>query len=169
MVMQLKFKCAQCRKNLEFFEIHYLPGQTIYDAHCGLTYNTGQKYCEDCYKAFTEVHKTEEKEEVSDFSDLKLEKIDKLELHQKDINIVVEVVKRGDKREILKNGRKLYLSKIVVKDETGEIELILWNEIIDEVKDGDTLLIENGYVNEFQGKKQLTLGKQGKLKKINDS
>jgi replication factor A1 len=41
--------------------------------------------------------------------------------------------------------------------------LTLWNQDIEKVKQGDTVRITNGYVNEFQGEKQLTTGKFGKL------
>ena len=46
------------------------------------------------------------------------------------------------------------------------MKLTLWNQDIDKVKIGSILKITNGYVNEFQGEKQLTSGKFGKLEVV---
>jgi len=50
-----------------------------------------------------------------------------------------------------------------VKDESGEIDLSLWNNQCDEVEVGDKVKISNGYVSEWQDKLQLTAGKFGTL------
>jgi replication factor A1 len=49
------------------------------------------------------------------------------------------------------------------KDDTGEVSLTLWNDDIDRVKVGDFGVIENGWVSEFKGEKQLSTGRFGKL------
>jgi len=79
------------------------------------------------------------------------------------VNIEAEIVSKEAEREIDKYGRKLRVANFTVKDESGTITLVLWNEQIDQVKEGDKIKIENGYVNEWQGSPQLTLGKFGKL------
>lgn len=79
------------------------------------------------------------------------------------MDIEVEVVDIGEVREFEKFGRQGRVATAKVKDESGEISMPLWNETIDEVKVGDTIKIENGYVSEFQGEKQLTAGKFGKI------
>lgn len=79
------------------------------------------------------------------------------------ISMEAEVTKVGEIREINKYGRTLKVANVTLKDDSGEIELSLWNENIDKVKEGDRVKIENGYCNEWQGNKQLTLGKFGKL------
>lgn len=79
------------------------------------------------------------------------------------VDIEVEVVSVGDVREFEKYGRKGKVATAKVKDETGEIDLSLWNEQVDEVKAGDKLKISNGYVSEWQGNPQLTAGKFGTL------
>lgn len=55
------------------------------------------------------------------------------------------------------------VANATAKDETGEIKMTLWNDDIDKVKIGDKMLIEEGWVGEWQGEKQLSTGKQGKL------
>lgn len=79
------------------------------------------------------------------------------------VNIEAEVVSVDAAREINKYGRKLRVANATIKDGSGSIMLVLWNEQIDKVKSGDRVKIENGYVNEWQGTPQLTLGKFGKL------
>ena len=58
--------------------------------------------------------------------------------------------------------------RILVKDDSGEIKLTLWNDDIDNVNEGDKVHIINGYVNEWQGEMQLTTGKFGKLEVIKE-
>jgi len=79
------------------------------------------------------------------------------------VTIEAEVVSKEAEREINKYGRKLRVANVTIKDDSGSISLVLWNEEIDKVNEGDKIKIENGYVNEWQGTPQLTLGKFGKL------
>jgi len=53
-----------------------------------------------------------------------------------------------------------------LQDDSGVITLTLWNEQADEFQVGDNVKVSNGYVNEWQGEKQLTAGKFGKLEKV---
>ncbi|HSB47419.1 MAG TPA: OB-fold nucleic acid binding domain-containing protein [Candidatus Bilamarchaeum sp.] len=79
------------------------------------------------------------------------------------VMIDAEVVSKDTEREVNKYGRKLRVANVTIKDDSGSITLVLWNDQIDLVKAGDKIKIENGYVNEWQGASQLTLGKFGKL------
>jgi ssDNA-binding replication factor A large subunit len=92
-----------------------------------------------------------------------------LQPRQGKVDVVVEVFEKGDTREFEKFGRKGKVCSAKAKDATGEIILSLWNEQIDQVNAGDTVHISNGYVSEFQGEKQLTTGKFGKLEIIKKS
>jgi ssDNA-binding replication factor A large subunit len=79
------------------------------------------------------------------------------------VNIEADVVSVDAPREFNKMGRQLKVANAIIKDDSGEITLVLWNKEIEKVKAGDKIQIENGYVSEWQGKAQLTLGKFGKL------
>ncbi len=92
-----------------------------------------------------------------------------LEVRQGNVDIVVEVVEKGEIREFQKFGKTGRVCNAKIKDETGEMNLTLWNEQIDQVNAGDKVHITNGYVNEFQGEKQLTTGKLGKLEVVGKS
>jgi len=79
------------------------------------------------------------------------------------VNLEAEVVSVEPPREINKYGRQLRVANVNIKDDSGTITLVLWNDEIDKVKEGSKIKIENGYVNEWQGNPQLTLGKFGKM------
>ena len=89
--------------------------------------------------------------------------ISELSVGTGNVNIEAEVLKMEAPREINKYGRKLRVCNVTIKDESGSIMLVLWNEQIDTVKEGSKIKIENGYVNEWKNVPQLTLGKFGKL------
>jgi len=89
-----------------------------------------------------------------------------LQVRQGKVDIVVEVVDLGEVKEFTKFGRTGRVATATVKDESGEIKMSLWNEQIDQVKIGDKVHITNGYVSEFQGEKQLTTGRFGKLEVV---
>ena len=72
-------------------------------------------------------------------------------------------------QEFEKFGKTGRVTTAVAKDETGDIKLSLWNEQIDQVKAGDKVHIINGFVSEWQGEKQLTTGRMGKLEVVGES
>lgn len=90
-------------------------------------------------------------------------KLADLRVGQGKVNVEVEIVSVGEVREFQKFGRSGRVATAVVKDDSGEMNLTLWNEDIDKVDIGTKLKVENGYVNQFQGEAQLTAGKFGKL------
>lgn len=79
------------------------------------------------------------------------------------VNIEATVDDIEEPKVMNKYGRTLRLANATISDDSGTIQLSLWNDQIDQVKKGATIKIENGYVNEWQSKAQLTLGKFGKM------
>lgn len=86
-----------------------------------------------------------------------------LQPRQGNVDLVLEIVEKGDVREFSKFGKSGRVCNAVAKDETGQIKLTLWNEQIDQINQGDKVQITNGYVGEYQGELQLSTGKFGKL------
>ncbi len=83
------------------------------------------------------------------------------------INATIEArIERVGNVEIKKNG-KYRLMRIDISDETGECQLILWNDEIEEIgkdlKEGMKIKIINGYVKENIYGLQVTLGKWGMI------
>jgi ssDNA-binding replication factor A large subunit len=90
-------------------------------------------------------------------------KIVDLKAGQGKVDIEIEVIEISDAREFSKFGKDGRVATARVKDDSGEMDLTLWNENIDEISVGNKVKIENGYVSEFQGNPQLTAGKFGSL------
>lgn len=90
-------------------------------------------------------------------------KINELTPGMGSVNLDAEVVGIEPPREINKMGRNLRVANATIQDDSGTITLVLWNDQIDQVKEGSKVKITNGYVNTWQDKAQLTLGKFGKM------
>ncbi len=90
-------------------------------------------------------------------------KISELKAKMGGVNIEASVDDIEEPKTMNKYGRTLRLANATISDDSGSVQLSLWNDQIDQVKKGGKIKIENGYVNEWQGKIQLTLGKFGKM------
>ncbi|PIN95203.1 hypothetical protein COU53_00580, partial [Candidatus Pacearchaeota archaeon CG10_big_fil_rev_8_21_14_0_10_30_48] len=90
-------------------------------------------------------------------------KISELKPGQGSVNIEVTIKSLDEPRTFNKFGKDLRVANAIVTDGESEIKLTLWNDDINKVKVGVVVKITNGYVSEFQGEKQLTTGKFGKL------
>lgn len=86
-----------------------------------------------------------------------------LQPKQTNVEVIAEVIEVGEAREFQKFGKAGRVATARIKDDTGEVKLSLWNEQVDQVKEGDKVHIKNGYVGEWQGELQLTTGKFGSL------
>ena len=78
----------------------------------------------------------------------------------------VEVTEAGEVREFEKFGRRSRVCDVTIKDDTGEMQLTLWNDEIDEVTVGDKLKLTDGWVKEWKDKMQITKGRSGKIEKL---
>jgi len=93
--------------------------------------------------------------------------ISEIEPRQGNISIEeCEVVEKEKPREFDKFGKKGKVCNCTIKDSSGEIKLTLWNEDCTKYDIGDKLKVTNAYCSEFQGEKQLSAGKYGKIEKI---
>lgn len=92
--------------------------------------------------------------------------ISDLKVRQEKVDIEAEVTAMEEPRSFNKFGKTIRVANATVADSSGTIKLTLWNNDIDVVKVGDKVKITNGFVNEFQGEKQLTSGKFGKLEVV---
>ena len=60
-------------------------------------------------------------------------------------------------------GKLNTVANAKVTDETGTIQLPLWNQQIHTVAVGDTIQVENARVVSFRGERQLSVGRGGEL------
>ncbi|MCI4367890.1 MAG: OB-fold nucleic acid binding domain-containing protein [Thermoplasmata archaeon] len=71
---------------------------------------------------------------------------------------VREFETREGSRKKVRNGR--------LKDATGEIGIVLWGSEVDLVAEGDLIRIREGWVKDYQGRPQVSLGRTGRLEKL---
>lgn len=93
-------------------------------------------------------------------------KISELKVGQGKADVTGTVKNIGETRSFNKFGKELKVANALLEDDSGAIKLSLWNDDVMRVKEGCTLKIMNGFVNEFNGEKQLTTGKFGKMEII---
>ena len=80
----------------------------------------------------------------------------------------VEVTEKADVRTFQKFGKEGRVCNANIKDDSGEMTLTLWNDEIDAVNEGDKISIVDGWVSEWQGNKQISAGRNGKITKAGE-
>ncbi len=92
-------------------------------------------------------------------------KIKDLKNGMRRVDIEAKVVEKSPAREVTSRYKNetYQVADAVVSDDTGQIKLTLWNEQIQQVRENDSIKIENGYVTSFRGEIQLNVGRFGKL------
>jgi len=94
-------------------------------------------------------------------------KIGELKSGMRNVSITGKVESVGEPRTVnLKAGGTNTVADARVSDETGSIKLSLWGDDINKIQPGDTVSIENGYINTFKGEDSINVGKFGNLKKV---
>jgi replication factor A1 len=53
----------------------------------------------------------------------------------------------------------------ILKDGTGEISFVLWGDEVEMVVEGDMVRIVEGWVKDYKGRPQISLGRTGRLEK----
>lgn len=90
-------------------------------------------------------------------------KISELKIGEGKVDVEGVAKNISDVRVFNKFGRDLRVANAMLEDDSGSIKISLWNDDIDKVKEGSKIKISNGYCSEFQGEKQLSAGKFGKI------
>lgn len=65
-----------------------------------------------------------------------------------------------------KNEKGLRIGLFKIKDSSAEVILVVWNNIIDLLKAGDEIYLENGYVRDWKGETRITPGRNGVIKRM---
>jgi len=84
------------------------------------------------------------------------------------VDIKVEVADVSELKKVtMGNGVKRDLLELRVKDETGSIAVVLWDDkIIHGLLRGDNLRIGNGFVTSYRGEWRTNVGKYGRIERI---
>ena len=98
---------------------------------------------------------------------LKPPRIGDLKSGMKRINLKARVLEIQKPRSVITRfGNSAKVTNANVADETGVIQLPLWNKQIDAVSVGDIIQVENARVATFRGERQLRVGRSGQLSVI---
>lgn len=93
-------------------------------------------------------------------------KIGELKSGMRNVSVTGKVESVGEPRTVnLKAGGTNTVADARISDETGSIKLSLWGDDINKIQPGDTVSIENGYINTFKGEDSINVGRFGNLKK----
>ena len=80
------------------------------------------------------------------------------------VNFKAKVKDIAPIREVKTRYGKQKVTNATVFDDSGELKLTLWGKQIEKVKVGDIVEVTNGYVREWNGEIQVSVGKMGELK-----
>lgn len=82
------------------------------------------------------------------------------------ITVQGKVVEMTEPREVVvrKTGKKIKLAVATLQDQTDKAKLVLWGDQIEEVSEGNKVIVDNGYTKTFRGNLQIHVGRRGNLK-----
>jgi len=93
--------------------------------------------------------------------------ISELKPGMRNVSVTGKIDTVGEPRTVnLRSGGTNNVADATISDESGSIKLSLWGEDINKVQPGDSVSIENGYINTFKGENSLSVGKFGKISKV---
>jgi replication factor A1 len=90
-------------------------------------------------------------------------KICDIESGMRNIEVTGQITKIGERRNVQTKFGPADVATATLKDETGSIDLSLWRQQIDMVKEGDNVKLTNAFTTVFGGKPQLNIGKGGEI------
>lgn len=85
------------------------------------------------------------------------------------VNVEGEIVEVSEARVVsLRSGEKARVADCIIRDETDQIKLSLWDDQIDKVRKGVRVRIVNGYTSSFKGETRLNVGRYGELEVLEE-
>jgi len=90
-------------------------------------------------------------------------KISELRADSKKIILEAKVTEKGETRDVNTRFGSAKVCNCTIEDDSGNMTLVLWDDQIDQLSQGDKVKVENAYIREWNGEMQLNTGKYGKL------
>ena len=90
-------------------------------------------------------------------SDLRPGRVATFEATVAKLEPIREVEQRSGGTKKVRNG--------TLKDGTGEISFVLWGDEVELVAEGDPVRIVEGWVKDYKGRPQVSLGRTGRIEK----
>lgn len=82
----------------------------------------------------------------------------------RNLNLELKVVEKGEPHHFESDKGEGRVATAVCEDDSGKVNVSLWNEDIDRVEVGDKISIENGYSRLFKDEVHVSAGRYGELK-----
>ena len=95
--------------------------------------------------------------------------ISELKPGDKRVTLIAYVVKMDKPRDIKTKYGKTKIREALIEDVTGNVLLVLWGEQAFKISEGNKIEIINGYVTERDKILQVSVGKYGSIRVIEES
>jgi len=92
--------------------------------------------------------------------------VEKLTPESDEVEITGKIAELPTPRAVSTRYGQKKIVTAVFEDETGSIDLTLWEEEIDAIEEGANVKIEGAYVREWADDIQLNIGRDGSIKKV---
>lgn len=81
------------------------------------------------------------------------------------VSMTVKVLRASEATQTVTSGGVEHrILELEVADQSGSIRLVLWDEkIVSDLKEGDAVKIENGFVTSFKGIWRINVGRYGTM------
>ncbi|MFW9831272.1 MAG: hypothetical protein ACFFD8_05810 [Candidatus Thorarchaeota archaeon] len=95
----------------------------------------------------------------------RITKLANLQPYQRGVTVVFQIIKTEAVRKVQSrnDGSNHQVADVLIGDETGTMFLTLWDNDIQRVENGKIIRLIGGQTGLFQGRLQLSLGRDGKL------
>ncbi|MFB6114907.1 MAG: OB-fold nucleic acid binding domain-containing protein [Candidatus Nanohalobium sp.] len=94
--------------------------------------------------------------------------VEELDPESDDVEITGTIKELPTPRAVSTRYGQKKIVTAVFEDETGEIDLTLWEEEIDAIEEGAEVHIEGAYVREWADDIQLNIGRDGSIERVDE-
>lgn len=92
--------------------------------------------------------------------------VEELDPTDDDVEITGEIAELPRPRAISTKYGQKRITTVTFEDDTGSIDLTLWEEEIDAIEEGATVHIKGAYVREWGNDIQLNISRDGSIKQV---
>jgi replication factor A1 len=79
------------------------------------------------------------------------------------VSLRARVIDKSEVRNVQTRYGPRSVADVVLEDDSGQIIMSLWGEVIDSVSVGDIVNISGAYITQFRDKLQLNVPRKGKI------
>ncbi|EGQ42876.1 MAG: OB-fold nucleic acid binding domain family protein [Candidatus Nanosalina sp. J07AB43] len=94
--------------------------------------------------------------------------VEELDPEADDVEITGEIAELPTPRAVSTRYGQKRIVTVVFEDETGDVDLTLWEEEIDEIEEGAQVQIEGAYVREWADGVQLNISRDGDIERVDE-